>query len=237
MAATTTGSPRRRPCDRRQPRSDPRRGRGLSSLPSVGRMAGEGRAREGRAFRGPGVLGEAGPGLGRSGGGRPDPRTGPSRSWWEPDRPHLHRRPERRLPVRLAAPHRVREPTDVGLGGRRPAGRRRLHRRGQPVRAAGQQADARRTGPMPPVPGAGDQRVDPPEGDRRAGRAGLGRGAPRHERARSHGEAASSVRPPRRGSGSDRSSSSAATTRASRTRSPASSRRRCWTRCSSGPAS
>ena len=46
---------------------------------------------------------------GRPGGDR---RPGPGRPRRQPHGPHVHRRPVRRLPLRLAAPHRLRQPAD-----------------------------------------------------------------------------------------------------------------------------
>ena len=123
--------------------------------------------------------------------------------------------------------------------GRRPHAPRPAHRRRRPVRAARQQADARRAAHLPPVP-----RPRAPAAPRAAGHprrsgaigwdaalrslAALGlRDAP------APGRASATAR--RRGSA--RTRCSAATTRASRTRSPAGSPSRCSSRCSRAPAS
>ena len=54
----------------------------------------------------------------------------------QPHRPHLHRRPVRRLAVRVAAPRRPRRAADLRARGRRPAAHRHPHGRRGPVRAA-----------------------------------------------------------------------------------------------------
>ena len=97
------------------------RDRRLSGLSAPRRLARGGRAREARRLPGRGVLGPAGARLRRPDAPGPDRRArarGPRR---QPHRPGLHRRPVRRLPVRVAPPHRLREPADVGTARRRPA--------------------------------------------------------------------------------------------------------------------
>ncbi len=150
----------------------------LPSLPSIGRVAGAGRAGEGGALRRPGVLGEAGPRLGRSGRGRADPRAGTRRPRWEPHGQDLHRRPQRRFPVRVVASHRLREPGHLGVEGRRAPAAGRLHRRREPVRTSREQADAGGARPLPAVPREGDQRAHEAPGDRGARLVRLGRRAP-----------------------------------------------------------
>ena len=51
----------------------------------------------------------------------------------------------RRLPLRLAAPHGLRQPADIGTPRRRARVARRLHHRGRQVRTAGEQADTGRS--------------------------------------------------------------------------------------------
>ena len=60
----------------------------------------------------------------------------------QPHRPRLHRRPLRRLALRVDAPDRLREPAESRAPRRRPAARRRLHRGRGALRAAGEQAAA-----------------------------------------------------------------------------------------------
>ena len=72
-------------------------------------------AREKRAaFRDQAYWGRPVPGFGDPRGAGAGRRARAGRPRRQPHRPDLHRRSVRRLPVRLAASHRVREPADVG---------------------------------------------------------------------------------------------------------------------------
>ena len=158
-------------------------------------------------------------------GWRP-PRTG------EPDRPDLHRRPLGRLPLFVHAPHGVREPADVGRSRRRARAARRVHRRGEPLRPAANR----------PTPGERDRCLPFLEREIIALedlRVVVALGAFAWNGALHALAALGHAGRPRPASatglrlGSARSRSSAASTRASRTPSPAGSRHRCSTRCSS----
>ena len=109
-------------------------------------------------------------------------------------------------------------------------------RRRRPLRAAGEQAHDRGAGDVPALPRARDRAAGGPPGHRRAGRHRLGRRAQGARRARPPDAAPEApVRPWRRGRDRPATPSSARTTRASRTRSPAGSRRRCSRPSSSAP--
>ena len=84
-----------------------------------------------RQFRDWDVLGPAGPRLRRSRGrALLDRRPRARRARRQPHRPHLHRRSQRRLALRSAARHRLRQPADLDAARRRPGAARRLrHRR------------------------------------------------------------------------------------------------------------
>ena len=102
-------------------------------------------AREKRAaFRDWDYWGRPIPGFGDPARARADPRARARRARRQPHRPRVHRRPLGRLPVRRPAPHRLRQPADVGAPRRRPRAARLLHHRRRALRAAGQQAAAGR---------------------------------------------------------------------------------------------
>ena len=86
------------------------------------------------------------PGLRRPGRADPAARAGAGGPRRQPDGPGVHRRRVGRLPVGGAARGRA-SPTGrlEPARRRRPDADRRLHRGGRPLRAAGQQADARRS--------------------------------------------------------------------------------------------
>jgi uracil-DNA glycosylase len=94
-----SGTIRTRGPGRARTRGDP-----LPPVPAPRRVARGGGARQAGVVRARGVLGAAGPGVRRPGraGGRVRPRAGRARR--QPDGPGVHRRPLRRLPLRLAAP-------------------------------------------------------------------------------------------------------------------------------------
>ena len=202
---------------RERPRGARERDRRLPPLPAPGRVARAGRAREAGRVPRLGLLGPPGAGLRRSGRARAAARAGARRPRREPHRPHVHRRPVGRLPVRRAARHRVRQPADGGVARRRARAARLLHHRGRALRAAGQQAAAVRARQLP--------RLARPRA-RPADRGARGR-LPRQVRlGRDRAAAAAEVRARRRGGRRAGSRCSAAFTPASRTRSPASSPRR-----------
>ena len=100
-----------------------------------------------------GVLGPARARLRRPGRPRAGRRPGARGPRRQPHRSDVHRRPLRRLAVRRPAPGRA-TPTSPRATHRRrrPRAHRRLHHRAGALRAAGQQADARRAGHLPAVP-------------------------------------------------------------------------------------
>src|SRR5216117_3256582 len=88
------------------------------------------------------LLGEAATGIRRPTRATPPRRPGAGRPRRQPHREDVHRRPQRRLVVRRAPPRLVREPAHVDARRGRPRAERRVHHRGDPVRAPRQQADA-----------------------------------------------------------------------------------------------
>ena len=112
-------------------------------------------AREKRAsFRDEEYWGRPVPGFGDPAGTRAARRARARRARREPHRPGVHRRPLGRLPVRVAAPHRLREPARVGARRRRAAAARRVRRGRGALRAAREQAHAGRARRVPAVPRA-----------------------------------------------------------------------------------
>ena len=91
------------------------RDRRLPALPAAGRVARAGRAREARGVR---RTRTTGAGRSRASATRRARvlvlGLAPAAHGAQPHRPRLHRRPLGRLPVRRAAPHRLRQPADVG---------------------------------------------------------------------------------------------------------------------------
>src|SRR5438105_10626009 len=123
----------------------------LPRLPAAGGVARRGRAGQGAPLRGVDLLGAAGARLRRS-GRAPDPhRPGPGGARRQPDRPDVHRRPQRRVPLRRAPSGGIRQPAAERAPGRRAAAERRLHRRALQVRAAGQRPVAGGAAPLQPV--------------------------------------------------------------------------------------
>ena len=157
-------------------------------------------AREKRAaFARREVLGPPDPGLRRPRRAHPRPRPGARRARRQPHRPRLHRRPLGRLPVRGAAPRRAaNQPTSVHAR-RRPGAARRLDHRGGPLRAAGQQADARRARHAACPTRARARAAARAARDRLPRRVRVGRGAaPARRAGRSGAAAAAALRPRRR---------------------------------------
>ena len=192
--------------------------RRLPGLPAARRLAGAGGAREAGGVPRRGVLGPPGARLRRPGRRDRPGRPGPGGPRRQPDRADVHRRPLGRLALRRAAPGRPGEPAHEHAARRRAAARRRLHRRRGPLRPAGQPAHAGGARRVPAVPGA------------RAGGVGAALGStsrwvdmrmPRWRRSSGSGPAPASAtaRRPRYRPGGR---SSARSTRASRTPSPAS---------------
>ena len=88
------------------------------------------------------------PGFGDPARAAPARRPGAGGPRRQPHRPRLHGRQPgwlRRAALRGAPPRRLLAATALRRRWRRPAAGRRLHRRGQPLRTAGQQADHRRS--------------------------------------------------------------------------------------------
>ena len=94
-----------------------------------------------KSFRDERYWGRPVPGWGDPARVHPDRRPGARRARREPDRAGLHRRPQRRLPVRRAAPVRPRQRSRRAYRRGRPAADRRADGRRGPLRAAGEQAD------------------------------------------------------------------------------------------------
>ena len=104
--------------------------------------------------RRPGLLGPAGHRAGaRSGARIAVVGLAPGGARRQPHRPHLHRRPQRRLAVRRAPPRRARDAADVDVGRRRAGARRHPDHAARPLRAAGEPPDDRRSG-TPARPGS-----------------------------------------------------------------------------------
>src|SRR5437899_6350452 len=142
-------------------RRDPEGHRRLPSLPEARRLARAGRPGEGRPLRGPAVLRATGAGVRRPTSARPRPRARAGRTRRQPDGADLHGRSLRGLPVRGAAPGRVREPAVVHVRGRRPPPPGGLPERGEPMRPTGEPPEPRGARPLPPVPRAGARRALP----------------------------------------------------------------------------
>src|SRR5260370_1357298 len=79
------------------------------------------------ALRGRALLGAAAPWVRRPACPRPPGGPRPRGPRRQPHGAHVHRRPERRLALRRAPPHGVREPADVAASRRRPEAPRPLH--------------------------------------------------------------------------------------------------------------
>ena len=193
----------------------------MSALSAPGRVArGTGR-RPATTPPGREVLGETAERLRRPGGAAGDRRPGPGGAGGQQNRADVHRRPLGRLALRGPAPGGAGDQTGVGEPRRRPPPRRRLPDGGRPLRAARQQADPRRARQLPALPGTRAGAADRGQDDPHPRLLRLGRGAAGAARARGRGYRARSRdsatrRRPAWASGRW----SAATTRASRTRSP-----------------
>ena len=199
-----------------------RRNPRLPQMPAAGRVA---RGAGGGPAAAPprrGLLGEAARRLRRPRGVAGDRRAGPGGPRRQPDRTDVHRRPLGRVALRGPAPRRPRQPPGLRAPRRRPAPRGRLHHRGRPLRAAGEQADAGGARQLPALPGAGAASCSAGRGRSSrsapsAGTAPCGRCARSARRCRGRGRASATRPRPRSAAGRW----SAATTRASRTPSPA----------------
>ena len=115
-----------------------------AAAPASSRTARQAGRAAAAAVRGPALLGAAAARLRRSARRAAARRPGAGRARRQPHRPHVHRRPQRRLAVSSAAPRRLREPADLERPRRRPRAARRLHHGHAPLRAAAEQAAAGR---------------------------------------------------------------------------------------------
>ena len=192
--------------------------RRLPPVPAPGGVARAGGAGEAGLLPRRGVLGTSAARLRRPPGGGVRARPGAGRARRQPHGARLHRRPLGRLVVRLHAPDRIRQSAHLGPSRRRPAARRGVGDRRGALRPAGQQAAAGRTRQLPALRrrGAGAAGAG---GDRVSGRLRVGRRLPP---ARSATQTALRPRCRVRSRGGRARCCSAATTRASRTPSPAS---------------
>src|SRR5712691_4910816 len=112
--------------------------RRLPPLPAVGAPPRGQRRHSTAPLPRPGLLGAAAAGLRRSRGTAPRHGPGSGRSWRQPHRPHVHRRPQRRLAVPRALRGGLRQPADVHRNRRRPPASGRLYHRGASLRASRQ---------------------------------------------------------------------------------------------------
>ncbi|CAA9376645.1 MAG: Uracil-DNA glycosylase, family 5, partial [uncultured Nocardioides sp.] len=188
----------------RGPRRGHRPGQRLRRVPAPGGLARAGGAGEAGVVRRPALLGTADRGLGRRRAVPAHRGSRPGGQRRQPDRPHLHRRPQRRLALREPAPHRVGDAADQRARRRRPAPRGRPDGRDRAVRPAGEQADRRRAGHLRPLDRLGDHPAPAvAAGRRRARRVRLGGGPPvAGGRGPDHDGAPAEVRP-RGGGGPD----------------------------------
>ena len=167
----------------------------MPGVPATGGLARAGGVREGRALRRSGVLGQAGAGVRRSTGASVDPRSRAGGARRESHRPDLHRRSFGRLPVRVAPSVRRCQPGDVGRARRWSPADLRLHQRGEPLRAAGEQADAAGARHLHAVPRTGDRGARAVACDRGARRVRVGRRAAGARRAGSPDASEAALRP------------------------------------------
>ena len=124
---------------RRSPSSTPRC-RSAGPARAWSRGASRSPSRSARAFADEPYWGRPIAGLGRRRPADPGRRSRAGRARRQPHRPDLHRRPQRRLAVRRAAPGRPGRPADQHPRRRRPAADRHPDARGGALRAAGQRA-------------------------------------------------------------------------------------------------
>ena len=196
----------------------------LPALPAAGRVARGLRGGPAAPLSRRGVLGEAARRLRRPGGAAADRRPRPGGARRQPDRAHVHRRPLRRVALRGAAPRRLRQPgprpstAATGCGCATPrsppssAARRRPTSRRRPSATTASPTSSgswRCSSAAASIVALGAFAWD---GALRAARA-LGAEVPRPQAA---------LRPRRRGRPRPLARCSAASTRASRTPSPAS---------------
>ena len=119
---------------------DPR----LPALPAAGGVARAGGAREARRVPRRDLLGPPDRRLRRPGRARAAARPRARGARRQPHGPRVHRRPLGRLPLRRAAPDRLRQPADVAPRAATASRSRTAHHRRGALRAAGEQAAAGR---------------------------------------------------------------------------------------------
>ena len=133
-------------------------------------------ARTGRAsYAGQVYWGRGVPGFGDPAAALDPGRPGSGGPRGQPHRAHVHRRPLGRLALRRALQGRIRLAAHQHVGRRRVDPARRLHHGHGPLRAARQQADARRAGQLRALPEPGARPPDPGRGGGGAGPGGLER--------------------------------------------------------------
>ena len=104
-----------------------------------------------RAFADEEYWGAPGARAGRPERPAPHHRARPRGARRQPHRPALHRRLQRELALRGAAPLRLGQPAQLAPARRRPGADRLPHHRRRPLRPAGQPPHARGAGQLPPV--------------------------------------------------------------------------------------
>src|SRR5215467_835202 len=129
-------------------RAAERSNRRVPSMPAARETPRGGRGRSAQTLSRPALLGPPAAGLRRFARSPAARRAGAGGPRRQPHGPDVHRGPQRRLALRRAPPRGLRQPPDGRAPGRRPAPARRVRHRRGPVRAAVQQARARRDRPL-----------------------------------------------------------------------------------------